>query len=146
MEEKIMDIIDVYDEKSLIYIGSFKNTNQNIINYVASLLPYENRRFVDASSDQLLLTTIGNFLDYVLNQEWLKEIQESLIRKQLGYDSIEQVNVFNRFELEEECRFINEQADLFEIEEVKSNTEKGIEESQQIKELDDREDEEQYYI
>lgn len=146
MEEKIMDIIDVYDEKSLIYIGSFKNTNQNIINYVASLLPYENRRFVDASSDQLLLTTIGNFLDYVPNQEWLKEIQESLIRKQLGYDSIEQVNVFNRFELEEECRFINEQADLFEIEEAKSNTEKGIEESQQIKELDDREDEEQYYI
>ena len=141
-----MDIIDVYDEKSLIYIGSFKNTNQNIINYVASLLPYENRRFVDASSDQLLLTTIGNFLDYVPNQEWLKEIQESLIRKQLGYDSIEQVNVFNRFELEEECRFINEQADLFEIEEAKSNTEKGIEESQQIKELDDREDEEQYYI
>ena len=146
MEEKIMDIIDVYDEKSLIYIDSFKNTNQNIINYVASLLPYENRRFVDASSDQLLLTTIGNFLDYVPNQEWLKEIQESLIRKQLGYDSIEQVNVFNRFELEEECRFRNEQADLFEIEEAKSNTEKGIEESQQIKELDDREDEEQYYI
>lgn len=146
MEEKIMDIIDVYDEKSLIYIDSFKNTNQNIINYVASLLPYENRRFVDASSDQLLLTTIGNFLDYVPDQEWLKEIQESLIRKQLGYDSIEQVNVFNRFELEEECRFRNEQADLFEIEEAKSNTEKGIEESQQIKELDDREDEEQYYI
>lgn len=146
MEEKIMDIIDVYDEKSLIYIGSFKNTNQNIINYVASLLPYENRRFVDASSDQLLLTTIGNFLDYVPNQEWLKEIQELLLRKQLGYDSIEQVNVFNRFELEEECRFRNEQADLFEIEEAKSNTEKGIEESQQIKELDDREDEEQYYI
>ncbi|MEB8416392.1 hypothetical protein NGG16_02950 [Enterococcus casseliflavus] len=141
-----MDIIDVYDEKSLIYIGSFKNTNQNIINYVASLLPYENRRFVDASSDQLLLTTIGNFLDYVPNQEWLKEIQELLLRKQLGYDSIEQVNVFNRFELEEECRFRNEQADLFEIEEAKSNTEKGIEESQQIKELDDREDEEQYYI
>lgn len=141
-----MDIIDVYDEKSLIYMGSFKNTNQNIINYVASLLPYENRRFVDASSDQLLLTTIGNFLDYVPNQEWLKEIQESLIRKQLGYDSIEQVNVFNRFELEEECRFRNEQADLFEIEEVKSNIEKDIEESQQIKELDNREDEEQYYI
>lgn len=141
-----MDIIDVYDEKSLIYIGSFKNTNQNIINYVASLLPYENRRFVDASSDQLLLTTIGNFLDYVPNQEWLKEIQESLIRKQLGYDSIEQVNVFNRFELEEECRVRNEQADLFEIEEAKSNIEKDIEESQQIKELDNREDEEQYYI
>ncbi|MGL9903204.1 hypothetical protein IGJ51_000345 [Enterococcus sp. DIV0802c] len=141
-----MDIIDVYDEKTWIYMGSFKNTNQNIINYVASLLPYEHRRFVDASSDQLLLTTIGNFLDYVPNQEWLKEIQESLIRKQLGYDSIEQVNVFNRFELEEECRFRNEQADLFEIEEAKSNIEKGIEESQQIKELDDREDEEQYYI
>jgi hypothetical protein len=82
----------------------------------------------------------------VPNQEWLKEIQESLIRKQLGYDSIEQVNVFNRFELEEECRVRNEQADLFEIEEAKSNIEKDIEESQQIKELDNREDEEQYYI
>ncbi|WP_409023187.1 hypothetical protein ACJXDE_12635 (plasmid) [Enterococcus faecium] len=97
-----MEIIDVYDEVTLEYIGSFENTNQNIIDYVAGLLPLENRRLIDYSSDEIVLITIGNFLDHVPDQLWLEEIRPLLIAKQMGKDPIEKVKLFNRYEQENE--------------------------------------------
>lgn len=97
-----MEIIDVYDEVTLEYIGSFENTNQNIIDYVAELLPFENRRLIDYSSDEIVLTTIGNFLNYVPDQLWLEEIRPLLIAKQTGEVSTKKVKLFNRYEQENE--------------------------------------------
>ncbi|EPI26266.1 hypothetical protein [Enterococcus faecium] len=93
-----MEIIDVYDEVTLEYIGSFENTNQNIIDYVAGLLPFENRRLIDYSSDEIVLTTLGNFLDHVPDQLWLEEIRSLLIAKQMGKVPIEKVKLFDRYE------------------------------------------------
>ncbi|EGP4892267.1 MULTISPECIES: hypothetical protein [Enterococcus] len=97
-----MKIIDVYDEVTLEYIGSFENTNQNIIDYVAGLLPFENRRLIDYSSDEIVLTTIGNFLNYVPDQLWLEEIRPLLIAKQTGEVSTKKVKLFDRYEQENE--------------------------------------------
>ncbi|EGP4846573.1 hypothetical protein OUS02_002214 [Enterococcus faecium] len=97
-----MEIIDVYDEVTLEYIGSFENTNQNIIDYVAGLLPFENRRLIDYSSDEIVLTTIGNFLNYVPDQLWLEEIRPLLIAKQTGEVSTKKVKLFDRYEQENE--------------------------------------------
>ncbi|WP_071870238.1 hypothetical protein, partial [Enterococcus gallinarum] len=65
-----MGLIDIYHE--FTYIGSFENTNENIINYVASIPPYKNILLVDFTTDDTVLTTIGNFPDYVSDQKWLK--------------------------------------------------------------------------
>ena len=67
-----MGLIDIYHE--FTYIGSFENTNENIINYVASIPPYKNILLVDFTTDDTVLTTIGNFPDYVSDQKWLKTI------------------------------------------------------------------------
>lgn len=93
-----MEIIDVYDEVTLEYIGSFENTNQNIIDYVAGLLPFDNRRLIDYSSDEIVLTTLGNFLDHVPDQLWLEEIRSLLIAKQMDKVPIEKVKLFDRYE------------------------------------------------
>ena len=93
-----MEIIDVYDEVTLEYFGSFENTNQNIIDYVAGLLPFDNRRLIDYSSDEIVLTTLGNFLDHVPDQLWLEEIRSLLIAKQMGKVPIEKVKLFDRYE------------------------------------------------
>lgn len=97
-----MEYIDVYNEVTLEYIGSFENTNQNIVNYVVGLLPFENRRLIDYSSDEIVLTTIGNFLDHVPDQLWLEEIRLLLIAKQMGKVPIEKVKLFDRYEKENE--------------------------------------------
>ncbi|BFQ96359.1 hypothetical protein [Enterococcus cecorum] len=62
-----MGLIDIYHE--FTYIGSFENTNENIINYVASIPPYKNILLVDFTTDDTVLTTIGNFPDYVSDQK-----------------------------------------------------------------------------
>ncbi|EME3493743.1 hypothetical protein UL362_002355, partial [Enterococcus faecium] len=77
---------------------SFENTNQNIIDYVAGLLPFDNRRLIDYSSDEIVLTTLGNFLDHVPDQLWLEEIRSLLIAKQMGKVPIEKVKLFDRYE------------------------------------------------
>jgi len=66
-----MNLIDIYHE--FTYIGFFEKSNENIINYVASIPPYKNILLVDFATDETVLTTIGNFLDYVPDQEWLKQ-------------------------------------------------------------------------
>lgn len=95
--EKInMELIDIYHE--FTYIGSFEKTDENIINYVASIPPYKNILLVDYATDDTLLTTIGNFLDYVPDQEWLRKNLSRLIEKQTGKIPIEEVPIYNRYE------------------------------------------------
>ena len=91
-----MSLIDIYHE--FTYIGSFEKTDENIINYVASIPPYKNMLLVDFATDDTVLTTIGNFLDYVSDQEWLQKILPRLIGKQTGQLPIEKVSIFNRYE------------------------------------------------
>lgn len=91
-----MKLIDIYHE--FTYIGSFEKTDENIINYVASIPPYKNILLVDFATDDTVLTTIGNFLDYVPDQEWLQKILPRLIEKQTGQLPIEKVCIFNRYE------------------------------------------------
>ena len=91
-----MGLIDIYHE--FTYIGSFENTNENIINYVASIPPYKNILLVDFTTDDTVLTTIGNYPDYVSDQKWLKTILPKLIEKQTGKLPIEKVHIFDRYE------------------------------------------------
>lgn len=91
-----MELIDIYHE--FTYIGSFEKTDENIINYVASIPPYKNILLVDYATDDTLLTTIGNFLDYVPDQEWLRKNLSRLIEKQTGKVLIEEVPIYNRYE------------------------------------------------
>ena len=91
-----MKVIDIYHE--FTYIGSFEKTDENIINYVASIPPYKNILLVDYATDETLLTTIGNFLDYVADQAWLRNILPQLIEKQTGNLPIDPVQIFNRYE------------------------------------------------
>ena len=91
-----MGLIDIYHE--FTYIGSFENTNENIINYVASIPPYKNILLVDFTTDDTVLTTIGNFPDYVSDKKWLKTILPKLIEKQTGKLPIEKVHIFDRYE------------------------------------------------
>ena len=47
-----MELIDIYHE--FTYIGSFEKTDENIINYVASIPPYKNILLVDYYDWQFL--------------------------------------------------------------------------------------------
>lgn len=94
--ENKMELIDIYHE--FTYIGSFEKTDENIINYVASIPPYKNILLVDYATDDTLLTTIGNFLDYVSDQEWLRKNLPRLIEKQMGKVPVEEVSIYNRYE------------------------------------------------
>ncbi|HAR8791307.1 hypothetical protein [Enterococcus faecium] len=95
-----MKIIDSYDQRTMQYLGSFDYTDEKIINYVASLPPYQSVRLVDFASDELVLTTMGNFLDYVGDKKWLEKILSKLIAKQTGEEPINAIQLFNRYEQE----------------------------------------------
>lgn len=92
-KEEIMVLIDIYNERTLEYLGSFEHTNENIINFVAGLTPFQSVRLVERTTDTLILTTIGNFLDQVPDQQWLQEILPVLIAKQTGQLVIEAVEM-----------------------------------------------------
>ncbi|MDC4249087.1 hypothetical protein [Enterococcus faecium] len=77
-------IIDCYNQQTSEYLGSFEHTNENIINFVAGLTPFQSVRLVERTTDTLILTTIGNFLDQVPDQQWLQKILPVLIAKQTG--------------------------------------------------------------
>jgi len=92
-----MKLIDIYDNNSLKYMGSFEHTDKNIINYVATIPQFNFIRLVELSSDEIVLTTIGNFLDYVPDQNWLEKIRPSLIAKQMKEDVIDEVLIIDRY-------------------------------------------------
>ena len=82
----IRTIKNVREKICLIYTKIVQN-NFNLIT-----------KNVDFATDDTVLTTIGNFLDYVPDQEWLKTILPQLIEKQTGNLPIEKVIIFNRYE------------------------------------------------
>ncbi|MGG5373386.1 hypothetical protein [Enterococcus sp. AZ196] len=91
-----MGLVDVYDNRTMRYICSFEQTEENILNYVASRAPFDHVRLVERVSDDLILTTIGFFLDRVPDQNWLERIIPRLISKQMKGVSPDQVKTFDR--------------------------------------------------
>ncbi|GEL81567.1 hypothetical protein IGJ19_000370 [Enterococcus sp. DIV1368b] len=63
-----MKLIDLYDNNRLKYMWSFEYTDKNFVNYVAAIPQFKFIRLVELSSDEVVLTTIGNFLDYIPDQ------------------------------------------------------------------------------
>ena len=76
-----MKLIDLYDNNRLKYMWSFEYTDKNVVNYVAAIPHFKFIRLVELSNDEIVLTTIGNFLDYVPDQDWLEKIRPSLVAK-----------------------------------------------------------------
>jgi len=79
--ERKMKMIQVYNLENNKYMGKFHNTLENIANVVASLT--YSAKLVDESTDCIILTTIGNFLDSVPNQAFRNELLYYLIPKQM---------------------------------------------------------------
>ncbi|MCO5478346.1 hypothetical protein ACK4CS_01245 [Enterococcus gallinarum] len=92
---KTKPIVDCYDRTTKEYLGSFEQTNENIVNYVARLSPFQSVYLVEQLSDTLILSTIGNFLDQVPNQQWLQQILPLLIAKQTGERPINSVSMIH---------------------------------------------------
>ena len=74
-----------------IYKGKIKADTETIAHVVAGALPYENYAIVKGFN-KLVLTTFGNFLNNVPNQEWLKrELLPILVPLQMGQEDIKKV-------------------------------------------------------
>jgi len=52
---------------------------------------------VELASDDVGLTTIGNFLDYVPVQDGLEKIPPSLVAKHMQEDILKQVTIIDRY-------------------------------------------------
>ncbi|MEB8419311.1 hypothetical protein NGG16_17930 [Enterococcus casseliflavus] len=53
-----MELVDVYEKKTYLYIASFEKSNKNIINYIANIQPHQSLLLVDCVTDNTLLTTV----------------------------------------------------------------------------------------
>ena len=74
-----------------IYKGKIKADTETIAHVVAGALPYENYAIVKGFN-KLVLTTFGNFLNNVPDEEWLKrELLPILIPLQMGQEDIKKV-------------------------------------------------------
>ena len=74
-----------------IYKGKIKEDTETIAHIVAGALPYENYAIVKGFN-KLVLTTFGNFLNNVPDEEWLKrELLPILIPLQMGQEDIKKV-------------------------------------------------------
>ena len=69
MTEGKSELVSVYIHG--IYKGKIKADTETIAHVVAGALPYENYAIVKGFN-KLVLTTFGNFLNNVPDQEWLK--------------------------------------------------------------------------
>ncbi len=74
-----------------IYKGKIRADTETIAHVVAGALPYENYAIVKGFN-KLVLTTFGNFLNNVPDQEWLKrELLPILIPLERGQEDIKKV-------------------------------------------------------
>ena len=74
-----------------IYKGKIKADTETIAHIVAGALPYENYAIVKGFNT-LILTTFGNFLNNVPDQEWLKrELLPILVPLQMGQEDIKKI-------------------------------------------------------
>ncbi|WP_375148312.1 hypothetical protein, partial [Enterococcus mundtii] len=76
---------------------SFEYTDKNFVNYVAATPQFKFIRLVELASDDVGLTTIGNFLDYVPVQDGLEKIPPSLVAKHMQEDILKQVTIIDRY-------------------------------------------------
>ena len=89
MTEGKSEIVSVYIHG--IYKGKIKADTETIAHVVAGALPYENYAIVKGFN-KLVLTTFGNFLNNVPDEEWLKrELLPILILLQMGQEDIKKV-------------------------------------------------------
>ena len=89
MTEGKSEVVSVYIHG--IYKGKIKEDTETIAHIVAGALPYENYAIVKGFN-KLILTTFGNFLNNVPDQEWLKrELLPILIPLQMGQEDIKKV-------------------------------------------------------
>ena len=89
MTEGKSELLSVYIHG--IYQGNIKADTETIAHVVAGALPYENYAIVKGFN-KLVLTTFGNFLNNVPDQEWLKrESLPILIPLQMGQEDIKKV-------------------------------------------------------
>ena len=89
MTEGKSELVSVYIHG--IYKGKIKADTETIAHVVAGALPYENYAIVKGFN-KLILTTFGNFLNNVPDQEWLKrELLPVLIPLQMGQEDIKKV-------------------------------------------------------
>ena len=89
MTEGKSELVSVYIHG--IYKGKIKADTETIAHVIAGALPYENYAIVKGFN-KLILTTFGNFLNNVPDQEWLKrELLPILIPLQMGQEDIKKV-------------------------------------------------------
>jgi hypothetical protein len=89
MTEGKSELVSVYIHG--IYKGKIKADTETIAHVVAGALPYENYAIVKGFNT-LILTTFGNFLNNVPDQEWLKrELLPILIPLQMNQEDIKKV-------------------------------------------------------
>ena len=89
MTEGKSELVSVYIHG--IYKGKIKADTETIAHVVAGALPYENYAIVKGFNT-LILTTFGNFLNNVPDQEWLKrELLPILVPLQMGQKDIKKV-------------------------------------------------------
>ena len=89
MTEGKSELVSVYIHG--IYKGKIKADTETIAHVVAGALPYENYAIVKGFN-KLVLTTFGNFLNNVPDQEWLKrELLPIVIHLKMGIEDIKKV-------------------------------------------------------
>ena len=89
MTEGKSELVSVYIHG--IYKGKIKADTETIAHVVAGALPYENYAIVKGFN-KLVLTTFGNFLNNVPDQEWLKrELLPILVPLQMDTEDIKKV-------------------------------------------------------
>lgn len=89
MTEGKSELVSVYIHG--IYKGKIKADTETLAHVVAGALPYENYAIVKGFN-KLVLTTFGNFLNNVPDQEWLKrELLPILVPLQMGQEDIKKV-------------------------------------------------------
>ena len=72
---------------------SFEYTDKNFVNYLATIPQFKFIRLVE----EIVLTTIGNFLNYVPDQNRLEKIRPSLVARQMKEDIVKQVTIIDRY-------------------------------------------------
>lgn len=88
-----MKLIGLYDNNRLKYMWSFEYTDKNFVNYLAAIPQFKFIRLVE----EIVLTTIGNFLNYVPDQNRLEKIRPSLVARQMKEDIVKQVTIIDRY-------------------------------------------------
>ena len=71
MTKRVPELVSVYIHG--IYKGQIKADTETIAHVVAGALPYENYA-IEKGFNKLVLTTFGNFLNNVPDQEWLRRL------------------------------------------------------------------------